>query len=297
MLRATLPGGDIRLSTDTAAFVFRRIRPGVLCTAGRGHDTGGFGTTPLDIVELESALFARPVQWFFDATAVDNVSQAVARDWTRWLRTSKETLGQLHVLVSSSQMHLHIGVARHFSGAPERVVLYDDREKWTEALRRTVQDDTLALDLSALFDAPEISVSLEHNTEEGTVIRTARASWSFLRMPGNVVFSKFTGDDRGDLCDYAFAELQRAIGSSPRVRWFIDLQEARTVSPASSRAWTEWLKAHSTKFERVCALATSPLFPLVLTVASYATHDDKLIRVFRDAEGFQNELQLRVASA
>src|SRR5688572_27128902 len=113
--REVLRGGDLRLKAGAGAFYFHRIAPAVLLTSFRGRDTGEFGTAALDVVAQEHRLFAKPVEWYFDASEVDHTSRSVGEEWTGWLRSNRAAIAKMHVLTADGETHLRISVARHFS--------------------------------------------------------------------------------------------------------------------------------------------------------------------------------------
>jgi hypothetical protein len=105
------------------------------------------------------------------------------------------------------------------------------------------------------------------------------------------VLSTFEGFDSGDLTDHALEAMRERIGTGPeKSAWFLDLREAQTVAAHVSQTWTEFLAARQNGLARVVAVATSPLFPLVLTVANYRSGTDRLLRVHREYEPFRSEL-------
>ena len=114
--------------------------------------------------------------------------------------------------------------------------------------------------------------------------------WGFRMLPNDVIFSKFTGDDSGDLTDAALDEMEGLLASDRKAAWFLDLRNARNVAPNVSQAWTEWLGVSQNRFARVIALSPSPLFPLVLTIAKHRSRTQHLVRIHRDLEPFRSEL-------
>jgi hypothetical protein len=277
-----LAGGDLRLSGAAGAFLFRRLKPGVLLTAFEGRDTGEFGTQALEVVAQEHRLFGKPVEWFFDATHVDTTAKAVSDEWTKWLRANRRVLAKMHVLTGDEETHLRISVARHFSDSQNEMALYTDRAKWGIAS---------SADLTTRFSDPALDIAIVRSRTEGLTLTGPRARWTFRSLENSVVTSTFAGDDDGSLTWFALAEMQRLAGASRgKVSWFLDLREARNVAAHVSETWTAWLTEHSDRFARVSALAESPLFPLVLTVAKYRSGTERLFHIHRDPEPFEAEL-------
>jgi hypothetical protein len=283
----TLRGGDLRLSGKTSIFTYQRLRPGVVLTRNRGRDTGEFGTTPLDIIDREYRLFQLPVQWYFDATLVEKAAPVVVAEWTDWLLKHPEVLAQMHVLTGSKEVHLMIGIARHFSDSTHRMILYADPAAWTERLAQLCP----GADLVARWDEPSIAISRASTPENGAVISASGCSWSFRMIANEVIFSAFTGNDNGDLTDTALDEMERLLAISQRkVSWFLDLRNAHNVAAKVSQAWTEWMSVRQDRFARVIVLAPEPLFPLVLTIAKYRSGMENLVRIHRELEPFHDEL-------
>jgi hypothetical protein len=277
-----LAGGDLRLRGTAGAFLFRRLKPGVLLTAFHGRDTGEFGTQALEVVAQEHRFFGKPVEWFFDATQVDATAKAVSDEWTNWLRANRSVLAKMHVLTADDQTRLRISVARHFSDSLKEMVLYTDRSKWA------VSDSE---ELNKRFAEPALDVTTVRSRTEGLTLSAPRAKWTFRSLGHGIILSSFKGDDDGDLTDPALAEMQRLIDASrSKASWFLDLREARNVAPHVSQTWTAWLSAQHSKLARVSALAESPLLPLVLTVAKYRSGSERLFHIHRQVEPFQAEL-------
>ena len=298
MIRETLRGGDVRLSGKACAFVSQRLRPGVLLTATRGRDTGEFGTAPLDLVEREYRLFGRPVQWYLDATQAKNAARTVVEQWTDWLVKHQGRLAQMHVLTGSKEVHLMIEIARHFSDASQRMILYKDPAEWTRNIRNSEPGITEVPDPGARWDEPAIQILTELTPENGVAISVSGCRWSFRMIANEVIFSTFSGNDYGDLTDAALDEMQRMLASSERkVSWFLDLRNAQNIAPKVSQTWTDWLTARQARFDRIIGVAPSPLFPLVLTIAKYRSGTEHIVRVHRELGRFRDDLVSATSSA
>jgi hypothetical protein len=289
--KETLRGGALRLSGQSSSFLYERLRPGVYLTTSHGRDTGEFGTAPLDLIEREYKLFHHPVQWFFDATGVDNPTLAVSEEWTGWLRANQNALAQLHILTSSEGTHLMISVARHFSNSSRRLMLYCDRAGWMRAISKAIPGTTQTADLAGRLEEPAIAITRSQHAEEGVILSGPGCSWSFRMLEKGVIFSRFKGDDNGDLTDAALDEMETLLAESgQKATWFMDLREAHTVAATVSQTWTEWLTARQDRLGRVRAYAPSPLFPLVLTIAKYRSGTERVLQVHRDLDAFRNDL-------
>lgn len=286
-----LSGGDRRLQGLSGAFIYRRLRPGVLLTSFKGRDTGEFGTEPLDLVAQEHRLFEKPVEWFFDASDPENITRAVSEQWTVWLRRHRAVLARMHVLTADQETHLRISVARHFSDSLREMVLYTERPKWERALLLGSPGLAAVPAINERFSEPALPVQTISSRTEGVTISAPASRWTFRAIADGVILTSFAGDDSGDLTDAALSEMQRLIDTvRGKVSWFLDLREARTVATHVSQTWTAWLSAHHDRLARVTALSPSPLFPLVLTVAKYRSGSERLFRIHREIEPFRKDL-------
>lgn len=277
------------MTGKASAFLFQRLKPGIILTINRGRDTGEFGAAPLQVIEREHALFGRPVQWFIDACRADSATMAVSDRWTSWLREHSGVVGQLHVLTSGAETRMMIDLARHFSDASKRMALYSDRAQWEAALLRLIPSPGLGL--AERFDEESIEVKRIVAGDGEVSVNAPYSRWSFRELPNNAIFSKFSGLDTGDLTDAALDEMERLLGPAKRkASWFLDLRDAQSVAASVSQTWTEYLTARSGRFTRVVAYAPSPLFPLVLTIAKYKSGTEHLLRVHREVGPFREEL-------
>jgi hypothetical protein len=267
-------------------------------TATRGRDTGEFGTAPLDFIEREYRLFGRGVQWYLDATQAKNAARTVVKQWTDWLVKHQERLAQMHVLTGSKEVHLMIEIARHFSDASRRMILYKERAEWTKSIRNSEPGITGVPDPAARWDEPAIPILRELTREDGVAISASGCRWSFRKIANDVIFSIFSGNDYGDLTDAVLDEMERLLASSERkVSWFLDLRNAQNIAPKVSQTWTEWLSARHCRFDRIIAVAPSPLFPLVLTIAKYRSGTEHIVRIHRELGPFRDELVSATSSA
>lgn len=285
-----LSGGDIRLRAQAGAFVYRRLRPAVLLTCFRGRDAGEFGTRPLDIVAQEFRYFEKPVEWFFDASLVENTTRAVSDQWTEWLRGHRAVLSRMHVLTADTGTHFRISLARHLSDSIKEMSIYTERAKWERALLLCAPDSNSAPPVHERFLEPPLGIETT-SSETGLAISAPGSRWTFQPLANGVIFTTFAGHDTGDLTDPAIAEMQRLLDTTRgKLSWFIDLRKARNVATHVSQTWTAWLSAHHARLARVVALSPSPLFPLVLTVAKYRSGSERLFHIHREIEPFRDSL-------
>jgi hypothetical protein len=292
--RDTLAAGAVRYRATSGDFVYQRLDPGILGMAMRGRDSDEFGAAPLDAIEREYRLFGRPAIVFFDGFQAESPASAVSDRWVAWLRTNRDVLQKMHVLAGRDATHLRIEIARHFSDSHNRLKLYTDRAEWVKALALTAPETDPAR-ISAHFDELPVSITTERG-RDSVKLSSPGSTWQFQLLQSSVLFSRFTGDDRGDLTDAALDEMDRFLSTSTgRITWLLDLKDARTVVASVSRAWTEWLTHRNSRFARISAFATSPLFPLVLTVAKYRSGIEHVLTIHREPEPFRQELRTLVS--
>ena len=125
--RTTLPDGRWQLAADKAAFVYERLRPGVLLMTISGFDNGQFGTASLDEIRLEM-LRQRPVELFVDAQQAIAVSVSVSKEWTQFFALNREQLTRVSVLVGSKAIELTVAIAQHLSQTGNLIQIYSDVE-------------------------------------------------------------------------------------------------------------------------------------------------------------------------
>ena len=286
----TLAGGITRFATPTIAFLFERLRPGVLLTAIRGRDRGELGSAPLDYVAREYARFGKPVEWHIDASAVVSAANAVAEQWSAWLGANAAALAHIHILTGAGATNLTVNVARHFSGLSSKMTVHQNRDLWLRAAGDVP-------DLAARFDEPAVPIARESAPGGGARLTTPDCSWTFIPLTAGHLYSEFTGSDKGDLTDAAMDAVESAMARTPgKLHWYLDLRNAGHVAPSASRAWTEWLAARRDKLSGITALSPSALFPLVLTVASFGAGIESLLTIHRDEETFRAALPAAAAT-
>lgn len=127
VLRETLADGRIKLSAGDCAFVFARLKPGVLLVTIAGYDTGQFGTTTLDEIRLEMQRH-QPLELFVDAREVFGAAMSVSDEWTRFFTDSRERLKRVSVLAGSKAVHLTVAIAQHLSRTGSLIQIYSDPE-------------------------------------------------------------------------------------------------------------------------------------------------------------------------
>jgi hypothetical protein len=115
--RESLTDGTVRLSAGKCAFVFHRLRPGILLVSIVGDDVGQFGSTTVDEVAAEHARFGHPLTLFFDLRQTQGPATAVMEMWTQWFANHRNNLKRVALLVppESRVLHLSVSIAQHLS--------------------------------------------------------------------------------------------------------------------------------------------------------------------------------------
>jgi hypothetical protein len=138
--RDIIENGDIRLSGGGCTFLYRRLRPGVLCIHIEGNDTGQFGPATLDEISQEFARAGKPLEVFIDTRRATGPSTAVMETWTAWLAANRDKLQRLTVLIpeSSKLVHLTVSIAKHLSRTGDLLQICSGQEEFEEAIRAAV---------------------------------------------------------------------------------------------------------------------------------------------------------------
>jgi hypothetical protein len=201
----------------------------------------------------------------------------------------------MHVLTRTESARLTISIARHLSDSMNRVILHAGRDEWSAAVLHAAPGLADVPDAAARFSEPAIEIQ---RTREGraTVLTAPSCAFRFQPLAGDAILCRFQGEDTGSLTDLALDEMEQWIEKSRApLRWFLDLRDARTVSPEVSRVCTQWIGVRRDCFARISALSFDPLFPLVLTMARLRSGAD--FRVHRELEPFRQELAAASSAA
>jgi hypothetical protein len=139
--REVYKDGAVRLSCPTCAFVYRRLRPGVLLVSISGSDKGDLGTAPVDEVSAEIERFG-PIDLFVDTRGAVGVAREASDLWTAWFRDNQQRLEQVSILATSRFVHLVVSVAKLFSRTGDLIRIYDEAESFEEAIAREAPGST-----------------------------------------------------------------------------------------------------------------------------------------------------------
>jgi len=136
--REVLPDSSVRHWSERCTFVHSRLRPGVVLLVISGHDTGEFGTAPLDEVAAEIAPGREPVELFVDTTEVVSVAGRVTEEWTTWFIANQDSLRRVNMLTGSQFLHLKVTIASHLAGTGGLISVFSDPQQFDHAIARAV---------------------------------------------------------------------------------------------------------------------------------------------------------------
>lgn len=127
--------GTIALRGTRCAFVYRRVRPGVLLVTITGDDEGELGMAPLHEIDAEIARHA-PLSLYVDTRAARGAATRVSEDWTAWFTTNRKNLRSVGILATSKLVHLIVSIAKHLSRTGEMIRIYTEAAPFEAALAR-----------------------------------------------------------------------------------------------------------------------------------------------------------------
>jgi hypothetical protein len=127
--------GTIKLHSAGCAFLFRRLRPGVLLVTITGDDKGEFGMAPLHELDAEIAR-GSPLSLFVDTRAVRGAATSVTEDWTAWFAANQKSLRSVSILATSKFVQLIVSISKHLSRTGEMIRIYTEEARFEEAMAR-----------------------------------------------------------------------------------------------------------------------------------------------------------------
>jgi hypothetical protein len=130
-----LPDGTTRLRDEACTFIFKRMRPGMLCVEVKGRDKGQFGTAPLDQLRAEIQRFGS-LTLFIDAEQGAATGLGVTEMWRDFFKANKNSIESVSVLVGSRYMEFMVSVALHLANMGRVVTITTDRDVFEHNLTR-----------------------------------------------------------------------------------------------------------------------------------------------------------------
>ena len=127
--------GTVKLYSAGCAFLYRRLRPGVLLVTITGDDRGELGMAPLHELDAEIARGA-PLSLFVDTRAARGAATSVTEDWTAWFAGNQKNLRGVSILATSKFVQLIVSIAKHLSRTGEMIRIYTEEARFEEAIAR-----------------------------------------------------------------------------------------------------------------------------------------------------------------
>jgi len=126
-------GDRLVLKTAACSYEILRLRPGVLCMAITGSETGELGRGPLGEVAAEAAHHP-PLRLFIDMTRLTSISPEVSDDWTAWFKANRQSIAKVHALVGSPLVQLTVTVSQLLSRTGDLIRVHTDRAAFEDVL-------------------------------------------------------------------------------------------------------------------------------------------------------------------
>lgn len=287
-----LRNGSLRLKSGDCVFLLTRLRPSVMHTRIVGHDSGEFGTAPLEVMEAEITRFGEPLTWFVDAGDATGPPVAVSQAWTIWFLTHQKSLRAVHVLVSSRTLGLTVAIVRHLSRTGGLITIHEERASFGEAMRQMLPDIAERLPAPGDEDAQPSQILREASPDGSLRLTGEGATLFFLRLRPDVILTTVTGTDNGQFgdlpLDYMEAEIRNARAP---LTWFIRAKEEAQASGRVSESWTTWMLAHSASLRRVVTLVESGFFHFQLNLLRRVADAERLMLVHTDPRPFWDAVE------
>jgi hypothetical protein len=116
---------QVRYEGVSCKLTIKRLKAGTVLLIFKGRDVGEFGDAPFQELALDlqqgSALTI-----FVDGRDTLAASLDVSGEWASWLRTNRERIARLDILVGSKFLQFTAEFVRRFSGFEDRMRVYMD---------------------------------------------------------------------------------------------------------------------------------------------------------------------------
>jgi hypothetical protein len=287
--RETLTNGAIRLRSGAGAFLFVRLRPGVLLVVASGRDEGQFGDAPVDELSAELVRFPLPLQLFIDARQVRYATLAAQETWTAWFQRHRHALERVHMLSASRHLYLAASIAGHHSRAKLEVYADADAGAFELALSQAAREWQ-----SALRDLEPATPSRRMQAGGGVTLDDGQCTFFVRPLAPAVVLLSIRGTDRGTLSSAVLDEIARARGEHETIDLFIDLRDASMPLPAVSELWASWFAANRKALSSVLLLSTTRPVSVTARIAQWRSRTGGLIRIVDQPDEFEQAVRRRV---
>src|SRR4051794_18315165 len=118
---------QVRYEGVSCTLTLKRLRPGTVLLVFTGRDVGEFGDAPFQELALDLQQ-PTPLTIFVDGRETFAASLDVSGEWAAWLRTNRDKISRLDILVGSRFLQFTAEFVRRFSGFEDRMRVYTDGE-------------------------------------------------------------------------------------------------------------------------------------------------------------------------
>lgn len=286
MRHSYLADGSIELATESASFVYTRLRPRHLLVVGRGQDVGAFGPASTEEIAAELRRFPGGCDVYIDTTAVVGVASVVREQWTRWLAAHRDRV-TVHVATAAGCVDLAVKVAGHFSGMREGYRVYPSEAGFLSALRGAVPG------FERRLQAPRVEVATTR-TPTSVELRDGHCTAVVSDLAPGVVLLRIAGRDRGVFSSGIFDALAERMAKGP-IRLFLDARDVAAVPFHVSNLWTSWLEANRGGLRSIDGLATSKATALTIGLAGLRSRSHGILRMW-DERSFDRATAARASA-
>ncbi len=123
-----------------------------------------------------------------------------------------------------------------------------------------------------------------------TELAAAGLRFVYQRPRPGVLLMRIHGDDRNQLGDAPFAELDAELARHPALDLFVDTAASPGAISEVREAWTDWLRRNRHRLARVTILAATRYLEVTINVAKLFSRTGDLIRVHSDRGRFEQEI-------
>lgn len=296
--REVLQDGLVRLADGRCTFVYRRLRPGALLITISGADAGAFVAESLDEVSAEIARQGA-LDLYLDLSGATGVAPEVSDAWTAWFRTNRSHLRRVTMLATSKIFYVLASMMRTLSGIEDRVRIHTDAAAFEQELAREAPGPTRPSATargepgapSPDGGAAQRPTVRREVMKDGTVRLSAPScAFAYRRLRPGALLVSISGHDKGDLGTAPLDEVSAEIARFGPIDLFVDTAAATGIATPVSDLWTAWFRDNKPRLKRVSVHAPSRFVRLVISVAKLFSGTGELIRIYDEAEPFDQAI-------
>lgn len=288
-----LAGGEIRIIENGCAFLFKRLKPGLIFTAIADCGARTFGTAALDQIKSEYDRFGQKISWFIDAGSAPE-SVADFEEWANWLAVNQGMFSAIHIYSGSKNLQLSVAIASHIASTKSLITVHTEYDAFAEALADATDRACIIADW---IDAAAVLVRQSMNAREVFTFENENCSFSFDNLERNVFLSIIRGKDDGSLGNYTFDYFRKQLADcSKPATWFVDASAVEYVGVDIPEAWSCWISNNHRFLERVVMLTPPGALPILINVEKVRSIDKNRILLCRDCEQFDAAIRSRLVS-